>query len=72
MTVQGVREMAQWLGALTAPPEDIHFITSTHMVPQLCVIPVPGDRGLCMYVVLRMHTGKRPLQIKYIQKITIF
>lgn len=36
--------MGQWLGALAAPPEDVRFITSTHMAPQLSAIPAPHGR----------------------------
>jgi hypothetical protein len=40
----GARELAQWLGALSAPPELIGFNSQhPHSSSQLSVTPFPGD-----------------------------
>ena len=38
--------MIQWLRALTAFPEDLGLISSTHGSSELSVTPIPGDLAL--------------------------
>lgn len=56
--------------ALAAPPEDVRFITSTHMAPQLSAIPAPHGRR-ALYVCgtqAKYPSNKIYLKIKFFLK----
>lgn len=49
--------MTHWLRALTALPDNLNWITSTHTSSQPCVTPVRGD---CTYVLHQLHQAEHP------------
>ena len=69
----GARDVAQWLKALTALPQDLSLIPGTHMVISSTIYhsssrKSPVSSGLCRHQACKwctdIHVGRTPIHIK--------